>query len=362
VPALGSPEIQASFAASYSMTAWALLLAPLLAGLALEPVIFLLADRHPRRWFVCGGLFGMAACAFAAAAAPHIVVLSAAIALSYVASGTGVALAQAVLVDARPHEREKVMHRWVLMGEAGDLLAPALMAGLAAVALGWRTGYAVVGALVLVVAIAIARRPFPEAVRETDEEDEPLWASFKLAVGNRRLVFWLFGCVLCDLLDETLVVFASLHLRDVVGVGPIARSLILGASVAGGIVGLLVSERLLARVAPVRLLGLCAAACGLCYGAWLCVSSLWASAILLVLVGVFSAPLYPIAVAQAYAALPGRSGAVNAAGHLFTPLSAALPLLLGWLADTYGTGAALVVLLAEPVGLVLVASYAVRRG
>ena len=147
-----------------------------------------------------------------------------------------------------------------------------------------------------------------------------------------------------------------------VRVGHMRALLVFGTLQAIGLAGyLLVSERLLSRVAPVRLLGLCAAACGLCYGAWLCVSSLWASAILLVLVGACSAPLYPLAAAQAYAALPGRSGAVNAAGHLFTPLSAALPLFLGWLADTHGTGAALIVLLAEPIGLFLVAAYAVRR-
>jgi hypothetical protein len=59
--------------------------------------------------------------------------------------------------------------------------------------------------------------------------------------------------------------------------------------------------------------------------------------------------------AQAYAALPGRSGAVNAAAHLFTPVAMALPWLLGRLADHAGTTAALLVLVAEPLALLVIA-------
>lgn len=360
MPALGSPEIQATFAASYTGTAWALLLAPAILALLLEPVLYLLADRHPRRWFVCGGLLAMAATAFAAAAAPNVYVLAAAVSLAAVASGCGVGLAQAVLADASPHERERVLHRWALMGMAGDLAAPALIAGLASVALGWRAGYVVVGVAILAVAVAMIRRPFPAASRDEDVDDESLLASLWVAVSNRRLLFWAAGCTLCDMLDEILVVFASLHLRDVAGAGPIARSLILGGFVAGAAVGLVISERLLRRIAPVRLLGLTAAACALLYAGWLTVSTLWLSALLLVLVGATAAPLYPITAAQCYAALPGRSGAVHAAGHLFTPLSMTLPWFLGWLADTHGTRAALIALLAQPVGLALVAVYAAR--
>jgi fucose permease len=287
-------------------------------------------------------------------------VLAAAVSLAAVSAGCGVGLAQAVLVDASPHERERVMHRWTLMGVAGDLAAPALMAGLAALALGWRAGYVAVGVAILAVAVLMIRQPFPAATRDEDVADEPLLTALWTAVSNRRLLFWAAACTLCDMLDEILVVFASLHLRDVAGAGPVARSLILGGFVAGAAVGLVISERLLRRIEPIRLLGLSAAACALLYAAWLCVSTLWLSALLLVLVGATAAPLYPITAAQCYAALPGRSGAVHAAGHLFTPAAMAMPWLLGWLADTHGTHAALVVLLAQPVGLALVAAYAAR--
>jgi hypothetical protein len=46
---------------------------------------------------------------------------------------------------------------------------------------------------------------------------------------------------------------------------------------------------------------------------------------------------------------------VLVAGHLFDPLDIAVPLLLGWLADLHGTGAALIVLVAQPACLAVIA-------
>ena len=363
VPSVGSAEIHADFAASYQTMAWALLLAPALLALLLEPVLFVLADRYPRKWFVCGGLLAMSAAAFVAAAAPSVPVLAVAIAISVVASGCGVALSQATLIDAQPEARERVLARWALLGTAGDLAAPVLMAGLAAVALGWRTGFAIVGAATLVWAVLLTRQRFPAPVacEDGDEEEPGLWAALLAALRNRRLLFWLGATALCDLMDEILVVFAALYLRDHLDAGPIARSVVFVAFVAGGALGLAVTDRLLARVAPLRLLAGSSVACAVLYVAWLAAPVVWLSALLMVAVGLTVAPLYPIALAQAYAALPGRSGTVNAAGHVFTPLSLALPLLLGWIADHVGLIAALALLIVQPVGIALCAALALRR-
>lgn len=109
------------------------------------------------------------------------------------------------------------------------------------------------------------------------------------------------------------MVFASLHLRDDLGAGPTERAIVLAASVVGGAIGVLVVDRLLRRHAPLRILTVCAAACGATYLLWMAAPNWWLSAIGMLLVGATSSPLYPIAQAQCYAALPGRSGAVNAA-------------------------------------------------
>jgi hypothetical protein len=77
-------------------------------------------------------------------------------------------------------------------------------------------------------------------------------------------------------------------------------------------------------------------------------------------VGACAAPLYPLAAAQAYARAPNASGAVLAAGHLFTPLALALPFLVGSVADHAGTSAALALLAAQPLGLVVLVAVTRR--
>ena len=65
--------------------------------------------------------------------------------------------------------------------------------------------------------------------------------------------------------------------------------------------------------------------------------------------------------AQAHAALPGRSGTVNAAGHAFTPLTLAAPWLLGLVADRVSLIVAFGSLLVQPLGLALVAGWSLRQ-
>jgi predicted MFS family arabinose efflux permease len=362
VPSAGSPAIQETFSTSYATTAGVLLLLPALVALVLEPIIFLAADRWPRRHFVRGGLFAMALSALASALAPTPLALALTLSVVFVSSGTAVALSQATLMDLYPEARERMMTRWALMGLLGDLAGPLLLAGLAAVGLGWRAGYAVVAVLLALWSLA-SLRPFPQpAPAPSEEEDEPgLLAALGTALRDRRLLLWLGASAFCDLLDEVLVVFASLHLRDRLGAGPTERALVLSAFIAGGTAGVLYAERLLTRHAPLRVLAGFAGACVVSYLAWLAAPNLWLSAAGMLLVGATASPLYPIVTAQAYAALPGRSGTVNAAGHLFTPLAMALPWLLGRLADRAGTMAALLVLVAEPLAIFLIAWFWANR-
>jgi predicted MFS family arabinose efflux permease len=360
VPVLGAPAIQKSFGASYELTASVLLAIPALVAMVVEPVIFLLADRHPRRRFILGGLLAMAAGAFSAALAGGPWSLAAASSLAGVAAGVAVHLAQGTLCDTHPGERERMMTRWALMGVLGDLCAPALYAALAWANLGWRTAHAACGALIAVHLALLWRAPMPAGAGDADDEDEPLWRSFAEALANRTLLVWLLGCFLCELLDEIFVVFATLRLRDELGAGVMLRSGALGIFTLGGVLGLGLSERLLRRMAPLRLLALWAAACTLAYLGWLAVADVRLAVLALFFVGVTATPLYPLVVAQTYAAHPGRSGAVNAAGHLFTPLSLALPWLLGLLADRGGPWWALAVLIAQPLGLFVLALW--QRG
>jgi predicted MFS family arabinose efflux permease len=370
VSSVGAPDIHRTFATSYAELAAALLLVPGVLGLLLEPPLFLLADRWPRRWFIAGGAAAMAVGFALCAVAPSAWWLAVALALTYVADGVSVNLAQATLIDLHPERRASTMARWSLLGLIGDLGTPALLVGLAWIGLGWRAAFVVMAALLGLWAILLARRPLHGPAPAGSSEGErvggereggelagtwrPLWAALR----RGKLIAWLFGMTLCDLLDEIFVVLGTLHLRRELGVSSAWTGIIMMAYPVGGAIGLVLCERLARRLRAARLLAVFAAGCGIAFVLWLTATTAYASAALMLLVGATAAPLYPLASAQAYAALPGRSGAVLAAGHLFTPLALALPFALGLVADRCGVVAALVLLVAQPIGLGLLALLA----
>ncbi len=357
MPTVGTPGIQADFGIRYSTAAFIVFTGPLLVSWLLEPPLFLLADRYRKKLFVCGGLFAMGGLELTIGLSASFWVVAFALLLSGVASGAGVSLAQATLMDLYPDDRERIMARWVFMGAAGDLAAPALFWLLAVFALGWREAFLVSGALVLVYALMLARQNFPEPTRaQGDAPELGTVAALRAALRDRQLLLWLFGSWLCGLMDEILVAFGALHLRDGLGADSATRSLVLMAFMAGTVLGLVVLDRLLARFAPLALLRVASLGTIVAFTGWLLASDPVASGCWMFATGLFEGCLYPLAKAQAYRALPGRSGMLNAVAHVFTPLDAALPLLLGLLADQLGLIVALTILLAQPVGLFCIAS------
>ena len=353
---VGGAAIQSSLEVSNQGLIATLLVVPAAFALLLEPLLFLLADRWPRRWFVAGGLAVMAAASMACAFAPSAVLLAVFASVSALAGSCGVEVAQATLVDLYPDDRERAMARWTLAGAIGDLAAPLVLVVLAVIGLGWRAGFAVMAAVLLALAVTLARAPFPAPAGGRGDDDEPgLWASFTSAVRERRLMGWLLATTLCELLDELLVVLAAVHLREHLGAGVVARSIVIGALVFGGVAGVAMIGGLVARFRPARLCAASAAVCAVSFVAWLAAPWIWLSAILFALVGATSALLYPLTMAQSYAALPGRSGAVHAASRVLAPLSLGLPLVVAWIADHAGTYVALATIAVAPVTIAVLA-------
>lgn len=309
---------------------------PGVVALALEPMLFLLADRYPRRWFVRGGLLAQAITTALAAIAPGPISLCACLSIWAVAVGVGTSLGQATLVD-NADDKERVLARWTLASLVGDLAGPLLLAAMA-----WRSAFAITSIACLAFALVIR---VPDG-STTDEEDEaPLWQALKDALKDRALLGWLFAIALCDLLDEIFVVFASLRANEFGAPWP---TITLIAFMAGAAIGLM-------RTWTLRT---CAAACTACYLAWLLAPTAWLVALLAAFVGATAAPLYPLCAARAYARRPGASGSVLAASHLFTPLGLALPLLIGVVADRAGLVPALALLIVQPLALVIAGSKA----
>lgn len=350
-----TPEVQTAFGLSAGLAAGLILVGFQALSVVVEPLLLLRASRGSRERFLVGGLFGMAACCLLGAVSTGWAVLLVAVLLYGPSSGLGVHLAQAALMDERAGDRERAMARWCLWGLLGDAAAFALLPLLAWAGLGWREAMLVCAAAWVLVARAIRRAPIREASSSPDEARLHLRQALGEALRNRRLLAWSVAGLLCALLDEIVVAFGAIHLSMRLGLGPEARSLVFGALLGGQIAGVAIAERLLATVRPLALLRATTAAGAVAYVASVLASGFASCVVLTFVVGVLAAPSYPIAEAQAYACLPGRSGTVAAVGSLFGPFEAALPLALALLADGAGLTGAMLALALEPLGIFLVA-------
>ena len=393
VPGSGASGIQAAFGSSHTAMG-ALVTAFGLLAIAIEPPLFFLADRFSKRYFVCGGLFVLGVASLSAAAAPSYAWLFVSLLLYGPSSGLGVSLSQATVIDLKPGEEERWLTRWTLAGELGDLMTPALVATMLALGSGWRGAFAFCGvvacsqAVVLFsqrsVWLGIDSRPAREGAGESatagasqtvefgdgeigGEIDEevggghlPWRESMRLALTNRALLVWSLALVACSLLDEILVVFAMLRMTLDLKLSQNEALFVIACFGVGGIVALLFSERVLRRISSLRLL---AVVCFVSLGAH--VAFVFATELpqLVVSASISGAAIglqYPLAKAQLYRALPGRTGTALAVSGLFGPVELVLPVALGLLADHFGLMAALLLLGLQPVCL-LAALWLTKR-
>lgn len=299
VPYASAAQIETAFGLSYTTTAIVLFVVPGAIAMVVEPVIFLLADRHPRALFLRIGMTVMAMSLAVAAFAPNAGVLAIAISVFWLANGAAVPLAQATLVDRNPDARGRTLARWTLLSTVGDFFVPFVIGGVAVVGYDWRGAHVVMAISIGVFAIALWRMDLPAGLGAGDgDEDSPgLLATLREALRDRVLVGWLLGVTLCDMLDEIFVVFATLHVRDQLGGGIEWQSAMLLVMTVGSGIGLVALERLLATRGERWMLVGCAIACAISVVAWVHAPSLWSSTVLIGFVGMFASPLYPLAAA-----------------------------------------------------------------
>ena len=358
VPTLGAADIRADLALTYGAVAATVLAAPLLLGLFVEAPLLIAAKRVGRRRMAAAGFWAMAAGALGAALSASAWQL--ALSLSFAAAGGGVALAlvETTLMDAAPERRELWMTRFTIGATLGDLAAPGLLAAVAFLGFGWRGAFVAVALSTMLAALLIARHVTDGGA--ADEERLPIRLVLRRALTNGRLLLWSRGVVACDLLDEILVVVAMLFLREVRGIDPGAAALALAVLPAAGMLGLLLTERMLRRMPPLRWLALNCAACSAAIAGLVLIPSAAAAVAMLGVVGFTAASMWPIATAQAYRALPQDSTTVAAVANLFAPLGVALPVAITYAADLWGLPVAVALLGIQPVTL-LVLAFALRR-
>ena len=322
----------------------------------IEPVLMLLGDTPLRKWLVLGGGLTIAAGTLLVASGPSFPVLLLAFCVLYPASGAFVTLSQATLMDLHPGRRAPMMARWTVFGSAGNLLGPLAVAGMFALGGGWQSAYLLVALLALGLALPAALARFPQPHTEgapvafsLTAHLKPVLAGLAEAARDLRLMRWFVLLDFSDLLLDVYVSYVALYYADVMGLSPAQVSLMLALLMAVGLANTLLLVPLLERFPGRRLVRITSAAAAVLYAAFLLAP--WPGVKLALSLGVRFAGLgwYEVLQAEAYGALPGRSGVVMALSSLMGLLGGAMVWFVGWFAGQSGLQAAMWLLLAGPL-------------
>jgi len=322
-----------------------------------ETPLLLWSERVSVRRFSTGALSVLGVSMLLAGLVPHGGALLLAFAIYGPASGCALAVAQGALVDRHPEARERMMARAYLAGCAGDLAVPMLLGGLAAVGLGWRTAFVLVGALTLALAVGHTQsRALPDvASAASDEPTAPMRQAIQVALRTRGLLAWSLAAAATSLLDEVLVAFGTLHLAAM-GATAGERSWAVAGWTVGGFVGLVVLERTITPARARRALLVAAAVSASAVIALASTTSVPVAMLAFFVIGLFGAALHPLATARAYASLPGRPAVVNAVHASLVPLDMLSPIVLGAVAARFGAAASVLALLAAPIAVAVAAA------
>jgi len=331
-----------------------------------EPPLLAWSERLRVRWFSAASLAVVALSSFVAAAVANRWIFLGALTVFGPAIGCALAVSEGLLVEARPHERERTMARIALAGTAGDLAVPALLAGASLVGLDWRAVLVVAGVAASILAVTHAASPTLDRRfgfhDDDDDEDAAIgWRErLRAALAHRALLAWSFAGATATLLDEIFVAFGVVHLHAH-GATTNERALAVGAWVVGGSIGLAALERFVARLDARKLLVI---ACATTIAALSVIAAAPSIAVALVaffFVGAAGSTVHPLTRARCYAALPGRPALVHAVAGVFAPFDLLVPIPLGLLAARFGSAAAVVSLVAAPVIAALVAVCSPRQ-
>jgi FSR family fosmidomycin resistance protein-like MFS transporter len=278
--------------------------------------------------------------------------------LFFPASGAFVSLSQAALMDAEPTRHEQNMARWTFAGSVGVVLGPLALGAAMLVGLSWRGLFVVFGSLAIILVIVAWRFPFPNNRTEVHDA-APLMAlrdglrGAVDAVKRREVLRWLILLGFSDLMLDVLLGFLALYFVDTVGVNASQAGLAVAVWSAVGLLGDFLLIPLLERVKGLAYLRASAAIELLLFVALLLVPAFWIKLILLGLLGFFNSGWYAILQGRLYTSMPGQSGTVLAVDNIAGLVKGQIPLLLSIIAQRYGLGAMMWLLLAGPVALLV---------
>jgi FSR family fosmidomycin resistance protein-like MFS transporter len=356
------PTLRADLGLSYAQIGMLLGL-PTALNTLFEPALMLLGDTRWRKLLVIAGGLGMALSAALVAGAHSFAAILLAEIIAFPSSGAFVTLSQATLMDLNPGREPHMMARWSVSGALANLIAPLVLAGGFALALGWRWMYTVLAGWGLLLTLVTALRPFPRHPRAVSAEAEgpgrkPSTARILLrnlweTARNLNLLRWLGLLEMSDLLLDMFSGYVVLYFADIVGLNAVQTSLALSLLMLVSLIDDLVLIPLLERLPGRTIVRFTASWAVLVYAAFLLAPWPLVKIGLALIVRLATLGWYPVLEGEAYAAALGRSGTMKAVQSLGGLAGGAIAGLIGWVAGLAGLQTAMWLLLLGPIILAL---------
>ena len=332
-----------------------LLSAPAIAGHLIGPAIGILGDVWNRRLLILAGGAIFAASLALAAVSPGFLILLAALAVLYPASGAFVGLTQASYMDSDPGRREHNMARWTLAGEVGVVLGALVLALSVALGTGWRGLLLAIAGTAVVVLLVAYRMPVrssggvdsPEARPDLSQGVATAWRALR----NRSILRWLVLLEFADLMINGLHGYIALYFVDVANASEAYAAAAVAVWTGAGLAGTVLVIPMLERVSGGHYLRASAVAAAVLFVCFLLAPAPWLKLAALAALGLAAAGWYSVIVAQIYASLPGWSGTVMSVQNVTALVGGLIPLGVGVAASRWGLGRAVWLLLAGPVVL-----------
>lgn len=335
-----------------------LLSLPAILAAFIEPFLGILGDVWKRRVLIIGGGLFFTLSLVLTAISKSFMPLLISFIIFFPASGAFVGLSQAALMDSAPSRHAQNMARWTFAGSLGNVLGPILLGLFVYFGLGWRGTYALLASVAALCVLAAFRLVPPD---ETSISRLPSFKSvldgFRSALSalKRREVWrWLLLLEFSDLMLDVLLSFLALYFVDVAHTSNAQAGIAVTIWLALGMLTDFIfiryidrqpdSMKFLRRTASLELIA---------FSVFLLVPGFIPKLIAIVFVNILNTGWYPILKGSLYSALPGQSASIMAIEAVTTPAAKLLPLLVGLLADKFGLGIAIWLLLLGPLALMI---------
>lgn len=331
---------------------------PGIAAALIEPFLGVLGNVWKRRLLILSGggvfTFSLALTALSHSYLPLLISFM----LFYPASGAFVSLSQAALMDSAPDRHEQNMARWTLAGSLGQVLGPLMLGAMVYFGLGWRGAYAFLTILAAAGLFAAFRSvPYDVVTASHFPGFREVWRGFHSAFAHLKrgeVWRWLILLEFSDLLMDVLLGYLALYFVDVAQVSETQAGIAVTVWLGMGLVSdLLFIPYIDRQPDSIRFVRGTAWLEVFAFSLFLLVPGFFPKLAIVILVNLGNTGWYSVLQGRLYSELPGQSSLMLVIGAITMPLAKLLPFLIGLLADRFGLGTAMWLLLLGPAALII---------